>query len=957
MGDAKWSGKRIAGMQLYRKVSTQGYEHLPFLILYCFAIYLCYQTIGEQYVEALSKAENLEINIIDPQERLRKTAESFLSANPAGTGLAAASSIAFTTAFFVPSQWIPGFWPSVFLGLVTIAHALLLLMQKWSIKFACFVKYRKEQNAAMATHAHVTPLSHLGKEELVKIERSIGGGIFFEFHRRKYLFDAKTNNFEKVRCKVTHPIEHYVGWRGIPNTKLFSQLRDLYGPNQFKMASPAFMDLYIAQITSPFTVFQIFCAILWLLDEYWKYALFNLFMICTFEATTVFTRLKSLSTLKGMGNEAHPVFVYREAGWVETSTEDLVPGDVFSVIKGTDDVVPCDALIITGSAVVNESSLTGESVPQMKDGLSTIKQDADQPVNIKGVHKANTLFGGTRILQVTGITFAGDDTEIHLVDPDSLTAPPDGGCVCYCVRTGFSSSQGKLVRMIENSTASVSGDVRDTVLLLLFLLIFAVSASGYVLYKGMQDGTKSRYQLLLHCILIVTSVIPPELPMQTALAVNSSLMTLMQMQVFCTEPFRVPIAGKVDTCVFDKTGTLTTDELVAVGIVPETGVYADLRRALDEAIASRTEEAPAGASQEAPVIASTAGMTSLKHASAEALLVLGACHSLVTVDGKVAGDPLEVASLKGIRWELVPGGNGDVSRPRPESVVDKKPYIDLCGRKTELLQAKIIARHHFSSKLQRMSVIATVPGVEGGFALVKGSPEAILAMCNRGVSADYLYIASALAKRGMRVIALAYKHLSPMDVRKCAESRNETECELTFIGWVSFTCRVRKDSGDIVKQLREGGCVVAMATGDAILTGVHVAREVGITTESKKSIKILEHDGGVFSWSDYTSGERLEAIMNQTHIEAQSAMSDLCVEGSVISAALDAYPVLETLLHHFVVFARMRPDEKERVLLALKDSGRTTLMMGDGANDVGALKQAHVGIGEAFNVFSHFAQF
>lgn len=46
------------------------------------------------------------------------------------------------------------------------------------------------------------------------------------------------------------------------------------------------------------------------------------------------------------------------------------------------------------------------------------------------------------------------------------------------------------------------------------------------------------------------------------------------------------------------------------------------------------------------------------------------------------------------------------------------------------------------------------------------------------------------------------------------------------------------------------------------------------------------------------------------------------------------------------VFARMTPDDKERLVLALKESGRTCMMCGDGANDVGALKQAQVGFME-----------
>ena len=112
-----------------------------------------------------------------------------------------------------------------------------------------------------------------------------------------------------------------------------------------------------------------------------------------------------------------------------------------------------------------------------------------------------------------------------------------------------------------------------------------IACSGYVLKRGLEQN-REHFDLLLHCILIVTSVIPTghtldrlphgsiiaELNMQLALAVNNSLLTLMRLHVFCTEPFRVPLAGRITACLFDKTGTITTDELVAAGtIAPPQG--------------------------------------------------------------------------------------------------------------------------------------------------------------------------------------------------------------------------------------------------------------------------------------------------------------------------------------------------------------------------------------------------
>ena len=61
-------------------------------------------------------------------------------------------------------------------------------------------------------------------------------------------------------------------------------------------------------------------------------------------------------------------------------------------------------------------------------------------------------------------------------------------------------------------------DVKETLALLFLLLCFALLASGYVLKTGLTEGKRSQYELVLRCVLILTAVVPPELPMQTAVA-------------------------------------------------------------------------------------------------------------------------------------------------------------------------------------------------------------------------------------------------------------------------------------------------------------------------------------------------------------------------------------------------------------------------------------------------------
>lgn len=126
--------------------------------------------------------------------------------------------------------------------------------------------------------------------------------------------------------------------------------------------------------------------------------------------------------------------------------------------------------------------------------------------------------------------------------------------------------QGKLVRTILFSHGRVTVSSKEAWQFLGILLILALCASSYVLREGLQDANRSRFKLFLSCSHILMAVVPAEFPITLSLAVTMSLLYLFTQHIFCTEPFRVPYAGKVDVCAFDKTGTLTSDSTRVLGV-------------------------------------------------------------------------------------------------------------------------------------------------------------------------------------------------------------------------------------------------------------------------------------------------------------------------------------------------------------------------------------------------------
>ena len=91
-------------------------------------------------------------------------------------------------------------------------------------------------------------------------------------------------------------------------------------------------------------------------------------------------------------------------------------------------IMPCDAVLLAGTCIVNESMLTGESVPVMKSALQHVDSTDDEEDYDPERHKRNTLFSGTDVIQTR---YYGETRVLAVV-----------------VRTGFDTSKGSLVRSI-----------------------------------------------------------------------------------------------------------------------------------------------------------------------------------------------------------------------------------------------------------------------------------------------------------------------------------------------------------------------------------------------------------------------------------------------------------------------------------------------------------------------------
>jgi magnesium-transporting ATPase (P-type) len=204
----------------------------------------------------------------------------------------------------------------------------------------------------------------------------------------------------------------------------------------------------------------------------------------------------------------------------------------------------------------------------------------------------------------------------------------------------------------------------------------------------------------------------------------------------------------------------------------------------------------------------------------------------------------------------------------------------------------------FDSTRKRMSTVHLAGGER--IAYVKGAAEELVPLTTLGpdARAEALAAAEALERQGLRVLALARRSLAdgvPLDVR-------DVERELELLGLVGMLDPPRPEVPEAIERCRRAGIRIVMVTGDSGTTARAVADRIGLV------------DPG----TTVVTGHELAGLDD---------------------AALD-----ETLAEGHAIFARIAPEQKLRLVHALRRRGEIVAVTGDGVNDAPALREADIGV-------------
>ena len=526
--------------------------------------------------------------------------------------------------------------------------------------------------------------------------------------------------------------------------------------------------------------------------------------------------------------------VRRDGAESEIPAEQVVVGDVVLIASG--DEVPADGRIIAASALqIDESALTGESVPAAK-GAATLPGDELGP---------------------------GDQTNMAFMN----TPVTHGSAIVIVTGTGTGTELGKISGMLSATAREESPLTRE----LNRLTLWIAAAAGLTMIVMFALG-RARGQawdaLFVSAVSLAIAAIPEALPTVTQTILSIGGVDLAKRNAIVKDLPSVETLGFTSAINSDKTGTLTMNQMTAVEVVNPTDRYtiSGIGYGLD--------------GQVHHAAGSSAGID-------DAILPYLLASDAALVDGKVVGDPTEGALLV-LGYKA--GMDIDATReqlPRLATLPFDPTY-------------KLMATFHSATDSAGQPVVR---------CFVKGAAPAVMARAATALSGGASIAWDAelgeqhrahmerMEGEGRRVMAAATRDLDPAGFDPAGDLLGYvTGLQVTSL--VGMVDPPRDESRDAVASAQAAHIRVRMVTGDDVITGAAIARQVGIDGEA-----ILGADFAALSES-----ERLARI------------DDIGVVG------------------------RVAPEHKVLLADTLKKKGDVVAMTGDGVNDAPAIKAADIGI-------------
>ena len=653
--------------------------------------------------------------------------------------------------------------------------------------------------------------------------------IMFEYKLFDYIYITQKEQFTSldynIKDKQVNIVEEYSS--GL-NPKEIELMRLLFGICDIDIRVNSIGKILLDELTDPFYLFQLYSIILWYATEYYYYATVIVVLTILSLVLSVYGTYKNLKQLQKISRYSCQVKVYRKndkneyMDSVEMSSEELVPGDLFEIPEDGL-ALPCDAILIDGSVIINESMLTGESTPVIKvrmpgtmNEFNTKEADSDKYI----------LFGGTKVVQKRKLG----------------KGPPLG----IVFQTGFKTFKGNLINAILYPKPDNDSFTKDSVKYIIFMGILCIVGFAISLKFLIVDAELTDKEIVEKFLDLFTTAVPPSLPACISVGITYSLSRLKKKGVFCIQRDNVNKAGNVNILIFDKTGTLTEDHLDISGYVSvklndynqfEFLPFINSLKTTSDIILDHFKK--------------KLTEQNYKNKNKDLLQYFtecsACCHCLTYVKDKLVGDPIDVKMFEALGWYMKENdaSNGEhnldplvLNYIRPNAEEDIEIRLQNNESILQSLKGKyalgIVKRFDFSSKLQRMTTISKNINEDYFKAFCKGSPEKVKDLCKpETVPLDFDNVLSQYTLKGYRVLAMAAKGLK-MDFQQSQTiSREDVEKNMIFLGLLIVKNKLKEKTKDSLTKYDLADLRMLMATGDNIFTAICVSRECNLIKKNR----------------------------------------------------------------------------------------------------------------------------